>query len=419
MSSQACPSCGTEVPVDARYVTWCDACDWNMLPAAPPEPEGRLEGIAAAAGRRLGDRMAERLALADDLAPRLTPSKVAAYAIAAAVHAFVAAVVAAAVWLLLADLGLLPKIGGALLVVLAFLMRPRLGRSPTEGIVTRRDAPALYSLVDEIARSLGTPAAHTISITFEYTASWSVVGVRRERVLTLGLPLLSVLEPQEQVALIAHELAHARNGDSTRGLVVGSAIESLSELYETLAPPSGQLRGSELDVAELLVRPVVWLLAQPLRLLLLLELHLLLHDAKRAEYLADRMAATAAGTRAVIGLHEKLLLGAVTKMAVHRFAISRSERDTDVFDALRAAVSAVPARELERQRRVARLEETRLGATHPPTGKRIEVLERRPATEPRTVLARTQQAAIAAELGALRRTLSRRIVEEYRASVAY
>ena len=417
MPPQSCPSCGAALPVDPRFVAWCESCNWNLEADRPQAQAGRLDWIAAGLGRRLGDRMADQLAETDQLAPRLTPAKVAAYVIAALVHAFVLGLVVLGLWLLV-DAGLFLKIAGALLLGLAFLMRPRLGKRPKEGVLTRDEAPTLYAFVDEIAASLGTASADTIAITSEFNASWAVVGIRRTRVLTLGLPLLAVLEPQEQTAVIAHELAHGRNGDSTRSLVVGSAIDSLAELYALLVPPPQFDGVYALGPAELVVRPVLWLLGQPFRLLLMLELTLLLQDAKRAEYLADRLAAETAGTAAEIGTQEKLLLGGSIGMAVHQHVVGRNARDGDVFDALRQAVDDVPRRELERRRRVARLEGARLGATHPPTAKRIEVLEQRPSAEPAVVLDPDRRAAIAGELAYARASLSRQIVEQYRAALA-
>ena len=417
MPSQSCPSCGSVLPVDPRFVTWCDSCDWNLKPEDRPAQAGRLDWAASALGRRLGDRMADRLAETDQLAPRLTPAKLAAYGIAALVHAFVLGLVVLGVWLVVEE-GLFLKIGGALLLGLAFLMRPRLGTRPKNGVITRAEAPTLYAFVDEIAASLRTASAHTIAITSDFNASWAVVGIRRQRVLTLGLPLLSVLEPQEQTAVIAHELAHGRNGDSTRGLFVGSAIDGLAELYATLVPPR-QYDGVEaLGPAELAARPVLWLIGQPFRLLLMLELALLLQDSKRAEYLADQLAAETAGTAAEIGFQEKLLLGGSIGMAVHQHVVGRTPSRGDVFDALRQAVDNVPRRELERRRRVARLEGARLGAAHPPTAKRIEVLERRPTAAAAVVLDPRRRAAIDGEIAAVRAALSRQIVEQYRADLA-
>lgn len=415
MSSQPCPSCGTQLPVDPRFITWCHACGWNLVGAtAAPAATTALERLSESVGRRLGDRMADRLAESGRLAPRLTPAKVAAYAIAIVVHAFVLALVAAGVWLLAGDAGLFVKIAGALLLGLAFLMRPRLGKRAREGVVPRDEAPTLYGIADEVAAAVGARPVDAIAIDAEYNASWSVNGLRRQRTLTLGLPLLAVLEPDEQIALIGHELAHARNGDAARGLVVGSAVTSLAELYGTMTMGDD---GSDLDFAEVLVRPIIWLLAQPFRLLLLLELHLLLQDSRRAEYLADRLAATVAGAHAEVRLQEKLLLTQSAVSALHRHAIRRDATDGDVFDAMREAVADVPARERERRRRIARLEGARLSATHPPTAKRIELLGRLPAAEPLVRADPERAAAALSELAGLRGQLSRRLVEEYRMAV--
>lgn len=416
MSTHACPDCGATVPVDPRWVTWCHRCGWNLRGPEAREAEGRLERLAASVGRRLGDRMANELADSGRLAPRPTPAKIAGYAVALAVHAFALGLVLGGIWLL-AEGSLFPKIGGALLLAVAFLMRPRLGRRAREDRLSRADAPALYAYADEVARAVGTKPADVIVLTTEFNASWSVRGLRRERTLELGLPLLAVLEPDEATALLAHELAHARNGDATRGLVVGSAISALAELYVTLMPEEGESGDPDLELAELVARPVTWLLAQPIRLLLLLELHLTLQDSRRAEFLADRIAARVAGPRAAIALDEKLVFATGLETAVHRYAHAQSALEGDVFDAMRGSVLDVPERERERRRRIARLEGTRLGASHPPTAKRIELLERLPESEPEVRVDGERWAAIERELAADRARLSRRIVEGYRAAV--
>jgi Zn-dependent protease with chaperone function len=413
VTSLVCPNCGASVPVDPGYVSWCDACDWNVKPRVRHDKGGRLDRIADALGQRLGDRLAIELLRAEELKPRLTPAKVAAYAIALAVHAFVFGLAALGLWLLLQDPGaFFPSLGGILLLGLAFLMRPRLGKRP-QGVLPRDAAPVTCGLVDEVAAAVGTRPPDVIAITPGYNASWSRTGLRRERVLRLGLPLLVTLEPQERVALIAHELAHSRHGDATRGFVVGSAIDALAQLHITLTPGHGVYGASGLDLAELVTRPFVWLVAQPIRLLLLLELHLLLRESQRTEYLADALAARAAGTAAMVGTHEKLLLDETFRLAVHRATVGeRHDRDR-VFELLEQASAAMPERERERRRRVARLETSRLGSTHPPTAKRIELLQARPQHEPAVTLDAERAAAMDAEFEPLRVPLSRRLSGRY------
>jgi hypothetical protein len=72
--------------------------------------------------------------------------------------------------------------------------------------------------VDAVVAALLTRPADYITVDESFNAAWSVSGFRRTRTLTLGLPLAFALESQQLVALTAHEVPHARNGDSTRGL---------------------------------------------------------------------------------------------------------------------------------------------------------------------------------------------------------
>ena len=412
-ATQRCPQCGAAVPVLAAYSTWCE-CGWNLVAPARDEPRTRLERVSARLGRRFGDRLAEQLAGAERLEPRLTPARVASYVVAGFVYALTLGLAVGGVLLIVLPFPhIAGALGGFLMIGTAVLMRPRLGSLPDEGIVARNEAPALYGLVDEIAETLGTRTVDVIAVDHLYNASWSVVGLRRRRALTLGLPLLAALEPRERVAVIAHELAHGRNGDSTRGLFVGSSVRGLAQLYVLLLPDD-----EEGVIAWVLTR-VYWLLSRPVLGLLLLQLHLSVRDLQRAEYLADALAARVAGTDAVIGLHEKLLLASLVDAAVSRAAQAPPAERIDAFDELAATVATVPERERERRRRVARLEETRLDATHPPTAKRIELLERRGAVTVRVEPTPEQTAAIDRELHVRRRDLQAKLVDEFRDALYY
>jgi hypothetical protein len=81
------------------------------------------------------------------------------------------------------------------------------------------------------------------------------------------------------------------------------------------------------------------------------------------------------------------------------------------------AVAAVPDRERERRRRIARLQQVRLGTTHPPTGKRIELLERRRPESGAVRLDPERAAALQRELQALARPVAERLVAESRSSL--
>lgn len=152
------------------------------------------------------------------------------------------------------------------------------------------------------------------------------------------MPLLVTLEPQERVALVAHELAHARNGDSSRGLFVGSAIRGLAQWHVVLSPHrrSGvyQAMSTPIGLAEHVANAFLWVLSRPPLLLLYLEVGLLLQDSRRAEYLADSLAARVSCTDAVVAVHEKLLLGSAFEQVVRQHAHpAAGTGGIDVFDA--------------------------------------------------------------------------------------
>ncbi|HEV8266073.1 MAG TPA: M48 family metalloprotease [Gemmatimonadales bacterium] len=77
----------------------------------------------------------------------------------------------------------------------------------------RRDAPAIFGLVDELCRALRTPSFHHVLLTDDFNAAVSqqprlgLLGWYRNYLL-LGLPLMHALSPEEFRAVLAHELGH-------------------------------------------------------------------------------------------------------------------------------------------------------------------------------------------------------------------
>ena len=329
-------------------------------------------------------------------------------------HLITAAAVVGALLLAIGGVGNPLLFAGAVpIAAFGWLVRPRLGKAPKTGVLEPQEAPTLYALVAEVADALRTPSADLVVVDGEMNASWSEVGLRRRRVLTLGLPLLAALTSQERVALVAHELAHGRNGDQQRGLFIGSAMSTLEEIYGVLLPGKSLLTFSSFGLLDRLARLLMWLLAQPVKGLIVLELHLLLREQQRAEYLADSLAASVAGSEATVGLLEKLLLDKAIGISVHRAAHGKLEPDA-LFGAIAEHVANLPPRERERVRRVADLERARLGVTHPPTAMRIRLIEERQPLPPKIDI---DEADIDAELRSERNRVARDLVDGYRAAL--
>jgi Zn-dependent protease with chaperone function len=216
--------------------------------------------------------------------------------------------------------------------------------------------------------------------------------------------------------MIAHEVGHDRNGDVSRGVFIGSAVNGLDSLSDILRPPRSRPE-LNLGMYEWMTGGLMWVITRPIDWLLWLQARLLLRDMQRAEYLADAEAAGVAGTAATIAMHERLLLYPTFQHAVQQASLA--DDATGTVDRVRQALRSVPERERERRRRVARLERTRLEDTHPPTGMRIALLEERAQRDPAVTLLALDSARIDAELAALEPSVGRDLVDRYRTSLHY
>ncbi|SDC97435.1 M48 family metallopeptidase [Actinokineospora iranica] len=330
------------------------------------------------------DRVAARLYTEVTSRPMLRPARDAASwlatAVAAAVHLLTLGLAVLGVLVVaLADPGfpLLPIVLGAALVGLSILMRPRLGKLPRDAIaVDRAAAPTLHALVDRVTDSLDAEPVWRIILTPDYNAGYASVGLLRRPVLMIGYPLWNLLEPQERVALLGHELGHGVNGDSRRGLVVGSSLHSLTELHQAM-----QVR------TPLAARIALGVLALPVRGILTIQERLLAHSGQHAEYFADHLSARLAGADAACSTLEKLD-EATAAMAAIRTALVRG--DPDIWAASRTwQETRTPTKPTEKHR---------IDATHPATSLRIAALASRDYGGPAVICGKGESDLIDTEL---------------------
>ncbi|MEU8620675.1 M48 family metalloprotease [Streptomyces sp. NPDC048623] len=425
VAERDCPECGERIPVDPRFVAWCSACGWNVNPedAAADEPEpDRIERARRALAHRYGEQLfAELTRLADrsegtDRAdgpgpaspPRRGGAGALATVLAAVVHGLTAGLAVLGLWLLVARWGVgFQPVVGAFLLGLAFLLRPRFGRVDRDRtelpLLERADAPRLFALIDEIAESVGTRGVDLVALDTEVNASVSAYGIRRRRLLTLGMPLWTTLDPQERIALLGHEFGHYAHGDVRHGFFVGSALESLAGWRYVLArsEDGDSLSDTFINVLTALPRWAVH------GLTVLLD-GATLRATQRAEYLADSAAARLAGRDAAVGLMRRLLVSRSTDTAMRREVIAarsrtgararRDEQAEGLWERVVAEGRSVPEHEYERLRRVAELRGHCVDATHPPTHLRIRALAGGELRAPGLALAPDRAAALDAEL---------------------
>jgi heat shock protein HtpX len=140
-------------------------------------------------------------------------------------------------------------------------------------------------------------------------------------------------------------------------------------------------------------------------------------DSQRAEYLADSLAARVGDTHAVLSMLEKSHLADTFRVTLQRATLNWENQD--LFAEVRKSVAAVPARELERIRRIEQKGNSRLDTSHPPTALRVKLLKAHPVAEPQVVITQADYDQIERELAVARERVQEKLVNAYRRSLYY
>jgi Zn-dependent protease with chaperone function len=227
--------------------------------------------------------------------------------------------------------------------------------------------------------------------------------------------LFAVLQPQERVAVLAHEFGHLANGDPRRGALVGSALETLLAWHNVLAPADPDEGVPDEGILSLLTLPVnmiMTLLAQlPLGLALFLAT-LIARESQRGEYLADAMSARIAGKDAASSFFDKVRMEPIY---IHAISATSSSRwvNGSLWDEMQSKSATYPESELRRARLRDVQLATRLDRSHPPTAYRVEAIEARPTGFAQYVLAQARSEAIDQELKAVLPGMQAAIIDQH------
>jgi hypothetical protein len=166
--------------------------------------------------------------------PTRALEKAAVYALAAGVHAFTVSL-----WVfggLLLFLGLtkpLLLLPGLSLLGLAWAGLPRVQRPPAR-LSPVDESPELWRTVNRVADAVGASAPYGLVIDASFDARTRRVGWRQRTILSLGLPLLSILDGDEFTALIAREFARASVEHDAEPIFVSTARSTLERWYDVL-----------------------------------------------------------------------------------------------------------------------------------------------------------------------------------------
>ncbi len=413
-----CPTCAAPIAFDRRFGPWCLACDWNVdAGAVKPANLSRVERRRAALAARLAAGSARPLVDADtDRPPR--------WGLAGTIGLVGSCAVIAA-WLLLVLAGITLVQSGTIVVVvgvvalgIAVVSRPRLGAEP-DGVIARADAPTLYALVDEIAVALKAPKVHVLAFDGDWNAGTLRFGPLQRTAIVFGLPLWHALSDPARIAILGHEVGHSVNGDTSRGLVQGTALRTLYSWAEVTEPDDLMSEYSGWEGLFSIPVNLVMLVLSAFFTFLFNSLQLvLIRPRLRAEFYADRLAASLAGAPAMVDALDRLRLERAYRRAVGAIAIG-SRPTGELFTELQAQIALTPASELERARRREAIDPLDRDPSHPPHNERIALLERRASSAPPLLdIDPDQMRAIDAELALVEPRVARDLVQDYLAELS-
>ena len=375
---QECPRCNAPLKPEKRFPIWCMECDWNLGASSAP-PLGLRSSLYHKFGQKSGNALFKKLVEEPKLlkSASISISKILAFILASLVHALTLSLFLGGIYVATLDwINFLSIFVGILLIAAAYALMPKFNKLPSEGVLTREDAPSLYKFVDQIASEMGTKKIDTICLSPEINASFSRYGIMNKSLLTIGSTLWLGLNRDQKTALIGHELAHQINGDQTRGFWVGSAISALMSWYRFLKQPYIDGRG----FGEMLVQIFLSFIGILVGWYGQILIHLFWADSQKAEYLADYFGAKISGSEEFISLNNRIaLLG-----THHDWLLTKVRKEYDhkerIIPSFLDEFENTPEMEIERVRRINEKELFALDATHPPTHFRNELLRKFPVT---------------------------------------
>jgi Zn-dependent protease with chaperone function len=188
---------------------WCRQCGWNIEPHRPRPPATFTEATRARMSRWLAASV-----LGEVTGSRRSFGLYRALTYAYALCAYLALAgcfLLGVALIVLTWLNPFAIVAGVVLIGMAYVVFPR--PAPMPEIVDRDRFAHLYELADQVADALGAHRVYGIAVDGEFNASYARYGWRARRVMTIGLPMFTVLDGQERVALVAHEIAHDVNRD--------------------------------------------------------------------------------------------------------------------------------------------------------------------------------------------------------------
>jgi Zn-dependent protease with chaperone function len=223
-----------------------------------------------------------------------------------------------------------PLVAGGILVL--FMIKPLFAKRPAGAnplSLDRRAEPLLFTFVERLCEVVGSPKPTRIDVDTAVNASasfregwWGFI--KKDLVLTIGLPLVAGMELRQFTGVLAHEFGHFAQGTGMRLTFVIRSINNwfARVVYERDAWDEwlvGAARGSEHWAIALVIglsRLFVWLTRRVLWVLMFVGHAVSSFMLRQMEFDADRYEARVSGSDVFVKTTERLeMLGLASHAA--------------------------------------------------------------------------------------------------------
>lgn len=377
------------VPPQAKRCPLCGA----TVAADPLEHDRGLAKLLARTDRDLANGQAHRdlrrLATRGNSASSLNILYLWLLLVAATIiYVMIAALVAFCLWLIVSTIldhsFLGAVVGGVILTLIVMSLWPR--RRGYKGIpVTRERFPALMVALDEVSQHLGVPVPRRVvlmpndDLDITHTLSRGIV-------LHVGAANLPLLSDVELKSLLAHELAHAYNGETLlhrycaqaegvlHGVVYGILEGVTGQTYGAMRRSQRWSRGGNYSSSVGFIGIVfTWTVMLPFRIFWSLYHLLRMHQSRTDEFAADRAAIHAYGPQAFINGFTGLLVARRTfyKSGASLRGEMRRHNSASFYAEMRRLYGELPPNIISQLRVEATTDFRTLANSHPTTPDRL------------------------------------------------
>lgn len=232
----SCPDCKKSFVQYKNELIWCNHCNWNLKPKENEELS-KFDIYYRNFARKHSEKLFNRLKSKTSLKPKWSIAKVLTLSL-------IILIIALPLELILFSYltyNHIPKLAFIVLSVVVFslivALRPK-KFIPPKNLIDPNQTPELYSLVEQISSRIENTKIHHLAILSDFNAYYVEKGLfnYKKRFVSLGFPLIEILNKEQLIALISHEVSHGANGDIGRSRLFYNALQVLTNLYFILSP---------------------------------------------------------------------------------------------------------------------------------------------------------------------------------------